>query len=211
MKRFVPIAATLVMLFAYSAANAEGYAGFRLGANLASFTGDDADQVPDTRMGFTGGGFIGFDSGKHLGFRTDLLYTMKGGVEDEYSEIKLDYFELAPLLVVRFPLTGRFTMRGFIGPMVGLWVNAEATFLYDDGIQEGEADIDLGEIVEHWEFSGVIGAELDMAAGPYVVLFEARYTQGSRVFEDRGLDLQPLDFKVSNSGIGIMAGLMVPF
>jgi len=102
-------------------------------------------------------------------------------------------------------------MRGFIGPMVGLWVNAEATFFYDDGIQEGEADIDLGEIVEHWEFSGVIGAELDVAAGPYVVLFDVRYTQGSRVFEDRGLDLQPLDFKVSNSGIGIMAGLMVPF
>lgn len=213
MKRFVPIVAALLVVFANSLANAESYAGFRMGVNMASFVGDDADEIPGTRTGFTGGGFIGFDSGKHLGFRTDLLYTMKGGTfDDGYSEIKVDYIEVAPLLVVRFPITGRFAVRGFVGPMMGLWVSAEAATLFDDGVDEGEVDIDLGEAVEHWEFSGVFGAELNVTTGPYVTLFEVRYSQGSRVFEDNAtLQGQPIDLQVSNSGLAFMAGLMVPF
>ena len=212
MKRLVPIVAALLVVFASSLANAESYAGFRMGVNMAKFVGDDADQIPDTRTGFTGGGFIGFDSGKHLGFRTDLLYTMKGGVADDgYTEIKLDYLEVAPLLVVRFPITGRFAVRGFVGPMLGLWASAEAATLFDDGTDEGEVDVDLGEIVQHWEFSAVIGAELNVTAGPYVALFEVRYSQGSRVFDDFGPDGQPIDLQVSNSGIAFMTGLMVPF
>jgi hypothetical protein len=47
--------------------------------------------------------------------------------------------------------------------------------------------------------------------GPYVVLLESRYTQGSRVFESVGLNGEPLNLNLSNSGISIMAGLMVPF
>ncbi len=213
MKRFVPIVAALLVVFSSSFARAESYAGFRMGINMASFVGDDADEIPDTRTGFTGGGFIGFDSGKHLGFRTDLMYTMKGGVAtDGYTEVKLDYIELAPLLVVRFPLTGRFAVRGYVGPMVGLWVSAEIATLFDDGVDEGEVDIDLGEAVEHWEFSGVIGAELNVTAGPYIALFDVRYSQGSRVFEDNAtLQGRPIDLQVSNSGLAFMAGLMVPF
>ncbi len=231
MKRFATIAACLVCAYLIAAprARAEGYAGFRAGGIRSVFVGDDADQMPWSRIGFTGGGFIGFDSGKHMGFRTDLLYTMKGGqgpepvVEADYleelnplgeysaSEIKIDYIEMAPLLVVRFPLTGRFAIRGFLGPMVGLWVNAEAEPTVDQAGEEYHIDVDLGEIVEHWEVSAVIGVELNAKVGPYVVLLESRYTQGSRVFEDVGLLGEPLNFNVSNSGISVMAGLMVPF
>ncbi len=232
MKRLASIAVCLLCLFALAApaAHAEGYAGFRIGGVRSVFTGADADQMPWSREGFTGGGFIGFDAGKRLGFRTDLLYTMKGGqgpdatVEKEYLEqggappldisvsmIKVDYIEMAPLLVARFSLTERFAIRGFLGPVIGLWINAEVEDTFQEDGSEYTFDLDLGEIVEHWEFSGTIGVELNMTAGPYVVLLESRYTQGSRVFEDVGLLGEPLDFNVSNSGLSVMAGLMVPF
>jgi hypothetical protein len=204
--------AAALLVLAAPFAHAEGYAGFRAGGNLASFTGGDADDYPDSRTGFTGGVFLGFDSGQHLGFRTDLLYTQKGGASGESTIIKLDYIEMAPLLVGRFELSKGYGLRVYAGPVIGLWVNAEATFPYDDGQgNEGQADIDLGEIIEHWEFSGTIGAEFNAQLGPYIALIDARYTQGSRVFEDVGLIGEPIDINVSNSGIGIMAGLMVPF
>lgn len=215
MKRFSSIivgAAALVLAMA-PLAFAESYAGFRLGANMASMTGDDADQIPDSRLGFTGGGFIGFDSGKHLGFRADVLYTMKGGKTSTDETLKLDYLETAMLLTVRASLTQRFTVRGFIGPVFGLFVNAESTEYLPDstGDPTFEIDHDLGEIVEHFEISATFGVELDIRTGPYFTIVEARYTQGSRVFEDIGIDGEPLDLKVSNSGIGLMAGLMIPF
>ncbi|HXV14372.1 MAG TPA: outer membrane beta-barrel protein [Candidatus Krumholzibacteria bacterium] len=231
MKRYAPIAILFAcVVLAAPPAHAEGYAGFRVGGHRAVFTGGDAEQLPWSRVGFTGGVFIGFDSGQHLGFRTDLLYTQKGGqgpeptVEAEYLEllqggaldysnslIKIDYIEMAPLLVARFPLTGRFSIRGFVGPVLGLWINAEAAETLDQGGQEYHFDVDLGDIVEHWEFGATIGVELNAAVGPYVVLLESRYGQGSRVFEDVGLLGEPLDFNASNSGLSVMAGLMVPF
>ncbi|HEU4929813.1 MAG TPA: outer membrane beta-barrel protein [Candidatus Krumholzibacteria bacterium] len=192
-----------VLLSAASLAHAEGgYAGFKLGANLASFTGDDADLYPDSRTGFTGGGFIGIDSGRYLGFRTDLLYTMKGGANDVVT-IEIDYLEVAPLLVGRYDLPNRFALRAFAGPVFGFWINAEA--------DNRPMDIDIGDIVHHFELSGTIGAELDVQAGPYIGLVEVRYTQGGRVFEDVGIQGEPLDLKVSNRGISVMAGLMCPF
>jgi hypothetical protein len=213
-KQLAVIIGAVALLATASFAHAESYAGFKGGVNQASFTGKDADQFPYSRTGFTGGAFLGFDSGKRLGFRADLLYTMKGattGAEpasalaDTFvtSLIKIDYFELGTLLVARFDLPKNFALRAFIGPVIGLWVNAEA--------DNGPEDVDLGDVVEHWEFSGTIGAEFDMTAGPYVFLLEARYSQGSRLFKDVGLDGEPLDFKVSNSGIGVLAGMMVPF
>lgn len=214
MKQFAVIIGAVALLATASFVHAESYAGFKGGVNHASFTGEDASEFPGTREGFTGGAFLGFDSGKRLGFRADLLYTMKGAMSNAgpvsaptdtfvTAIIKIDYIELGTLFVTRFDLPKNFAMRAFIGPVIGLWVNAEA----DNGPQ----DVDLGDIVEHWEFSGTIGAELDMTAGSYVFLLEARYTQGSRLFKDVGLDGEPLDFKVSNSGIGVMAGVMVPF
>ncbi len=94
-------------------------------------------------------------------------------------------------------------MRAFAGPVLGLWINAEA--------DNGPLDVDIGDTLNNWEISGTIGAELDAKAGPYVLLLDARYTQGSRVFGDVGVTGEPLNFTVSNSGITVTAGLMVPF
>ena len=214
MKRFAVVMGAAALLTTASLAHAASYAGFKGGVNHASFTGDDASEFPGSREGFTGGGFLGFDSGKRLGFRADLLYTMKGATSNAgpvsaptdtfvTAIIKIDYVELATLFVTRFDLPKNFSARAFLGPSIGIWVNAEA----DNGPQ----DIDLGDVVEHWEFSGVIGADLEMTAGPYVFLLEAKYSQGSRVFKDVGLNGEPLDFKVSNSGIGVILGMYVPF
>jgi Outer membrane protein beta-barrel domain len=203
-RRFAAVASVSLALLvgAMSTVHAEGYAGFRAGGTMASFAGPDADLFPGSRNGFTGGAFLGFDSGQRLGFRADVLYTMKGAINGDQS-FKLDYIELGTMLVARFRLSERFGLRAFAGPMVGVFVNAE--------FDSGAVDVDLGDIVSHWEISGTIGAELDVKAGPYFVLFEARYTQGSRIFEDKNLAGEPLDFNVSNSGLAGMAGLMIPF
>jgi hypothetical protein len=203
-RRFASIASLAVGVLCASAAlvHAQGYAGFRAGGTAAKFTGPNASEFDGTRNGFIGGGFIGFDKGKIMGFRADLLYQMKGAISGE-SSIKLDYIEVGTMLVGRYTLSERFTLRGFLGPTFGVFVNAEG--------DNGPVDIDFGDIVNHFELSGVIGAEFDMKAGPYFALFEVRYTQGSRVFGDTDLDGSPLDFTVSNSSLSAMAGLMVPF
>jgi hypothetical protein len=212
-RRYSIIAGIALCLFAALAcpARSQGYAGFRAGVNIASFTGDGVfpdpfdDQVsyafPDPRIGFTGAAFIGVDRGRY-GFRTDIMYTMKGGKEGE-NMIKVDYLELAPLFVVRQTLSERYALRGFIGPVAGLWVNAE--------FDNGPTDLDIGDIVNHLDLSATIGAELDIRTGPYTVIFDGRYTYGSRVFKEEALDGSPLECWLHNTGIALSAGLMVPF
>jgi opacity protein-like surface antigen len=206
------VSIALGLCLAAATAHAEGYAGFKGGVNLASFSGEGtfspkqqtipAQEYPGTRRGFTGGVFFGFDSSGRFGFRTDLLYTMKGGTNGDEA-IELDYFEAAPLLVIRQPLGEKFGLRVFLGPVLGVFVNAEA--------DNGPVDIDLGDIVKHSEVSGTLGAEFNMKAGPYTLLLDARYTQGTRIFEGEDLDGITQDFDVSNTGLALMAGVMVPF
>jgi len=218
-----------------------GYAGFKLGGINATFADDELEKYPWARTGFTAGGFIGKDTGKLFGFRIDLMYTQKGaqgpqpvveldyledllgpGIDYGVTKIKLDYLEFAPLFVARFGLGERFAVRGSLGPTIGVWISAEAedAILLDD--QEHHFDVDLGEIVEHWEFGGTIGLELNARLGPYVVLLEGRYARGGRVFEGKtlmGADLEfdvpgqaePVKFDVSNSSMSVLAGLMIPF
>lgn len=213
-KRFASIAtcAAVIVLAPPPSVRAESYAGFRAGINYASFTGDnvsftgfdDAEiTAPDSRLGFSGGAFIGTDYGKGLGYRFDLLYTQKGGTSSDSTSVDLDYVELATLFVYRFKVSEQYTLRAFAGPVVGLWLSAEADL--------GPIDQDLGEIIEHWEFSGTIGGEFNAKAGPYILLLEARYTQGTQVFENVGLDGEPIDIQAANSGISVMAGVAVPF
>jgi hypothetical protein len=202
----VIIAAIALVLaqLAPSAVHAAGYAGFRAGVNHAYFSGDTEETgLTGSREVFSGGLFLGWDTEGHLGFRTDLLYTMRGAKDDFGGEFKVDYMEMAPLLVYRQTLTPKFALRGFLGPMLGVFVNAEA--------DAGPVDIDLGDIVKHWDVSGVIGVEVNMNAGPYVLLLDTRYTHGSRILEGEDLDGNPIDYNFSNVGIAVMAGLMVPF
>ncbi|HEX6791449.1 MAG TPA: outer membrane beta-barrel protein [Candidatus Krumholzibacteria bacterium] len=224
--------AILVALALAPRANAEAYAGFRGGMNISSFSGEGqfapfgpprpgappppfpasafpATEYADSRTGFTGAVFIGFDKGRY-GFRTEMMYTQKGAASGEAS-VKLDYVEMAPLFVFKQPLSSGFALRAFAGPVVGLFVNAE--------VDNGPIDVDIGDIVEHLELSGTIGAELDVKAGPYWVIFDARYTAGTSVFEGENLEgddliygtVNPTEFDASNTGISISAGLMIPF
>ena len=216
-RRFASIAAcaAAIVLASSSGVRAESYAGFRGGINYAKFTTSDVDYAEitgvdsisglatDRRLGFSGGAFIGVDYGKGLGFRLDLVYVQKGGMDNDTTSVDLDYLELATLFVYRYKLSERYTLRAFAGPVVGLWINAE--------LDLGPYDKDLGEVIEHWEFSGTIGAEFDMTAGPYVLLLEARYTKGTPVFKSVGLEGQPINIDAANSGISVMTGVAVPF
>ena len=231
MKRNSLIALCVLGLSAFvTAARAEGgYAGFRGGVVNASFADDVGEHYPWARTGFSGGGFIGKDVSKNLGFRIDAMYTQKGAygpapfVERDYLEslvhanafgntlIKLDYIEVSPLLVGRYSLGGRYALRAFLGPTLGFWVSAEAEDVILAGGQEYRFDVDLGEIVEHFEFGGTIGVEFNAQLGPYVALLEARYSRGGRVFEEHTLMGADLELDVSNQTVGVLAGLMIPF
>jgi hypothetical protein len=209
---FIAACAAGIVLASSPSMGAESYAGFRAGVNSASFSPTDVSfalpsgaevTAPDPRLGFTGGGFIGADYGKGLGYRFDLLYAQKGGTSSDSTSINVDYIEVATLFVYRLKLSERFALRAFAGPVVGLWVSAETDL--------GPTDEDIGEIVEHWELSGTIGAEFNAKTGPYILLLEARYMQGTQVFESVGLDGEPLDIQAANGGISVMAGVAVPF
>lgn len=200
----IAVVTLVVSSLGASVAHADGYGGFRAGVNHAYLSGDTEELgLTGSREVFTGGIFLGFDTDGMLGFRTDLLYTMKGAKDDFGAELKVDYMEVAPLLVARFPLSSGLAVRAFAGPVMGAFVSAE----YDSGA----VDIDLGDIIEHLEISGTLGAELNYQAGPYVLLLDARYTVGSRILEGENLAGDPIEANVSNVGIAVMLGLMVPF
>ena len=154
--------------------------GLRAGLNLASLNGDDAslDNIsPDSRIGFSGGFFVGIRVTPNFLIQPEVLYTQKGAKYDvggaEFT-IKLDYVEVPVLFKGRFG-SGGVKPSVFAGPAVGFKVSGKSAF---DGEEE-----DLEE-AKGTEFGIVFGAGLDLAAGSGAFTIDARYTLGLTTLDD---------------------------
>ncbi len=166
--------------------------GPRVGANISTLVGDIENEkwVP----GWSVGGFVMYSSINHFGISADLLYSQKGARVKDITFIVLDpndpvlgsnkysyterinYFEIPVLARYFLTLSGNFRPNFFIGPSVGLRLNAKSKNFEPETIS-GDRDItdqirpaDLG-------FAGGFALNFEVAPGKRVLL-DARYTYG---------------------------------
>jgi hypothetical protein len=159
-KKLIAVLFVMSMVGAASNAGASGwFAGALGGINLADLT--DVDETT-TKIGFSGGGFVGADINETVSGRVEILYTQKGTERRENPEfggddttVKLDYVEFPILLVLDLnnSPTSEFSVIG--GPSFGYNLSAEestedgSVANYDDAIEKFEASLVLGAEFEH--------------------------------------------------------------
>ncbi|MCK4359357.1 MAG: PorT family protein [Candidatus Cloacimonetes bacterium] len=204
-------ALVLVLLFSTSLL-AQGITGkgVKLGMNLSTFTGDDADEEgleKKMRIGLAVGGFITYSVNEMFALQPELYYSMQGakyksseGDIDGTLIFRYNYIQIPILAKLNLSMESNIKPNILLGPSLGL--NMSAKYEYTDEL--GDAVEAMGidkkgdvENVKSTDFGLVFGG--GVAVGPAVI--DVRYNLGlttvdDSVFED--------DFK--NSTISIMVG-----
>lgn len=215
MKKII-VTAALIVALASAAGAQEGMQGnltgmgLKAGVNFGSFIGSDAGS-PNTRTGFTGGGFLTYTIVQQLSIQPELYYTMKGGkrfpntIDQENWD--LNYLEIPLLLKFNFPTEGMVKPNIFAGPQLGFPLSAS----YNDQ--------DVMDYVKGTEFSLAFGAGIEYKLRMVSLTFDARYVLGltniiSATDFNTFYGLGPTDAgyltadpKLRNSNIMIMAGI----
>ncbi len=206
MKRLTIIAfavAAVFTVFCASALAQKTTGGIKGGLNLARFTGNDAADELDFKMGFCAGGFITYNIGSAFAIQPEVLFTMKGaqsesiaGFLDETMKIsmELDYLEIPLLFKLSVPTQGGIKPWLFAGPAVAINLSAKSKVEY--GVVSEDADM---ENIKETDLGLVVGGGFDLGT----LVIEARYTLGLTSIED--FEIGETDLK--NAVVSIMAGI----
>jgi hypothetical protein len=184
-----------------------------------------ADYAPDFRFskGATAGLVSEIGFGKYFALQPELIWVQKGftwneGIGVEISNIdvpigvrasfRTNYLDIPVLAKAKF---GQGVVSGYVvaGPSVGYAFDATLItrprlFFELDPIK---TDINLQTLnYKRWEVQGVIGAGINIKAGPLAVFADARYTRGFTELYDFPL----INEKIKNHSMSLTAGVMVP-
>jgi hypothetical protein len=171
--------------------------GPKVGLNIASIGGDDADQILDgqsldSKTGFTGGLFFMYQFSKMFAIQPEAYYTMKGATYSENGvdlTITLDYIEVPLLFKLIIPIEGSNLRPAiFAGPSIGFNMTAKSKVEYGG---ESEED-DFKDETESTEFSLAFGGGLGYMIGKNELGIDVRYILGLNTF-DKSSD--PWDLK----------------
>lgn len=179
MKKLVLILAAGV---SFATAHAQIQFGVKAGANLSTFTGNDATGAKSL-AGFNGGVYANIPIAKSFSFSPELLYSSKGAKYDsmDYSpaySLHANYLDI-PLLV-KYTHSSGFNVE--TGPQIGFLLSAKAKA---DGIS-----VDDKQYLNSTEFAWDFGIGYDLSSVPLGI--ELRYDLG----------LSNLEKSVANSGGG---------
>jgi len=180
---------TAIAMFAFTTTNAQGISfGAKAGLNLASVTGDGADEV-DGRTAFHVGGVVNIEFSELFALQGEIVYSAQGftqnisfdDVENIEATVKLDYINV-PVLADITIIEG-LSLQG--GPQFGINITSEL-----------EVDGETEELdgVESLDVAAAIGAQLELPIG---LFFQARYVTGLTEIVDGG------DFKNSNISLSV--------
>jgi hypothetical protein len=176
-----------IVLGATSASAAPLHWGPRLGVNASAFTGRAGDFIqPDLRWFPNLGLALQIDLDRHLAFRAEAAYSVKGGgTESEWTDAsgnpigtfkdtwRFEYIEVPLLVRARMPVSGGAKPYLEVGPTVAFTIGgefeSEATGVPPSNFRDELKDVDAG-------FSGGLGIELPAGRGSAAL--EARYTRG---------------------------------
>ena len=178
--------------------------GAKGGLSIANLYGDDVSGT-DSKIGFTGGGFLGIQASDQIIIQLELLYAMKGTKVDEIGlelKVKLNYIETPILIKWMFPTEGNVKPSLFIGGAPAFLVSAKAEA--DIGGVAVEADIK--DFTKRFDFGVVFGGGLDFAAGSGTFVIDVRYTLGLTSVDDTGFD-KDVKNKAFSASIGYAIGV----
>ncbi|WP_128545728.1 porin family protein [Larkinella soli] len=196
----------LIFLFAITTsgmAQQRWSAGPRLGLNLSTFVGD----VDNNKLlpGVTAGGFIMYSDINHFGVSADLLFSQRGSrykISDPTREFKftqrINYLEVPVLFRYFLNLSGNFRPNLFLGPNLGIKLNATRT--------DPDRKYDNGNIFRPADLGATVGLSLNFRVKEAQRLhLDARYTLGLSDITDPAKAPTP-DGNVRNSTISFLVG-----
>lgn len=152
--------------------------GVKAGINVASFTGDDAEQITDVlgplgietsaRLGIAAGLAGRYWLSPQIAVQAEALYSQQGWkLEAEEGDgegaFELDYIEIPLLLRYGFDLSPTLNGGIYAGPGAGFAINSEITA--EDSDETLNASIDFG-----------LNAGIQIGSGPFYV--DGRFTYG---------------------------------
>jgi hypothetical protein len=160
--------ATLAALFVLPVAHAQVSFGLKAGLNVSSFSGSDAPNNTDPRLGFAGGVTADVPLGMSgLAFRPEVLYTMKGVQSaNGNTTLAVDYIEVPALLAYEAPVT-------YSGLRLGAYAGPTLAFKVRESL-----DGRLGSVNADVFNSTDVGAAFGATAGAGAFSVDARYTLG---------------------------------
>jgi hypothetical protein len=188
--------------------NADAQVTFSLGpkggATFSQLSKDKSNQ--DSRNGFVAGAFANIGLARVVALQPEVLYNQmgtKGEFGGTNTRLKNNYIQVPVLLKLRLPL-GAVYPNIFAGPSFGFRNKARYTI----------TDTETGESIEYGttavkkhDFGGVVGAGIDINAGPVFFTVDGRYGFG---FDEINNDIYRLDAKnrqwAVSAGIGFLLG-----
>jgi hypothetical protein len=214
MKRLIIIVAAFVLLvsavnlFAQAPVTGLTGKGFKVGLNLAKFTGSDVTEA-SMRTAFVFGGFITYSFTELFAIQPELLYSMKGSKRKVFDEqlsenvdvtYKLNYIEIPVLFRIQLAGGGNFKPNFYAGPEIGILLSAKG-----NGTTSGvSVDVDIKDQCKSTDIGLIGGVGADYLMGTGKLTFDIRYDAGlSKVFKAVNGFPEP---KVNNSAITFLVG-----
>jgi len=117
--------------------------GLKAGANFYKVTGDDAEELEQsrkTKVGLAGGAFVNFSLSETFSVQPELLYSQEGNKQKEGDaslNLKLNYINIPVML--QYNASGFY---GETGPQLGFLTSAK--FKTKSGDEEEETDVKEG-------------------------------------------------------------------
>jgi len=193
MKKLLPFLLSLALIAIFSDSKAQEFKkGLKAGANFATLSGDDVGS-PDNIISYHAGFFTRFTFTK-IGIQAEALFSSQGA-EYDGDKSTLTYLHVPVLGRINF-VAGKLGI--YLGPQFGYLLSAKNDFDLPEGVDDKDLYTDL-------DVSGVVGAELDVAAG---LIVGARYYQSlSSISEGYEYDETTVINGVSNtSSVSVSAG-----
>lgn len=182
---------TVMALTAFSAAQAQLKFGAKAGVNLATLTGDFADDAK-MKVGFNAGGLVEYKLTEKFALQGELLYSMQGAKTEDRTDYGFGAYEeeenKVTLSYINIPILAKYyIVKGFnveAGPQLGILVSAKSKSEYsetyydiDDNLvtYSESTDVDIKDNLKTVDFSFNIGAGYDFTENIFV---NARYNIG---------------------------------
>lgn len=175
--KLLRMTATAALLAAALTASASAQTiGLTAGATFNTISGDDLDDIVESRTGFVGGVYLNLPlGGGALSLEPALLYTMKGAdFPDVDTELNADYIQIPVLLRYGFGAGGVKPVL-FAGPAANIQVSCDLT-----GTFEGDCEDELSN-PESLQWDGIVGAGIGFGKLGVDVRYEFGLTDA---FED---------------------------
>ena len=145
--------------------------GVKIGFGITNINTEyeELDEFLDSRVGFSGGGFLTYDFNRQFAIQPEILFVTKGAEKDLLfvsAEWAIDYLEIPVLLKFDFVPDGPVHPNLYVGPALDILLSSEFRVI--------DLSYDVTDAMKSTDVGLVIGGGLDYRR----VTFDLRYTIG---------------------------------